>query len=126
YTSLGLDGWTYDDVLPFYLNIENNTQLGPSEGHSKDGPMTMQMDTIDDILINTFEEAAVELGFTDEYYNDWSHVNATGIVRNYVAIKNGERESSRTTYLNQTPSNLKLYTNIHVESVLILPILHKR
>jgi choline dehydrogenase len=58
---LGNTGWSWDDVLPYFLKSENN-ELGKSEFHNDSGPITVANKKINLKLLNEFENAAEEFG----------------------------------------------------------------
>lgn len=81
-----------------------------------------------DIVVNSFEEAARQAGFPDDFLLDWNHPQASGLLKDHVSIRRGERDCPRLSYLENPPSNLHIFTGLTVEEleILPLPLLSKR
>lgn len=65
--SEGNDGWSYNDVLPYFKKSEGNTEIGTlvdAKYHSADGPLTTNRFPDQPPLAYDVLDAAKELGYT--------------------------------------------------------------
>ncbi|XP_077983705.1 glucose dehydrogenase [FAD, quinone]-like [Glandiceps talaboti] len=117
---LGAEGWSYEDVLPYFLKSENNTneEYLKTEYHSKGGPMT-----VSDVFPRTkfgdmIAEAAEELGYELKDCNNC--IDIVGFGRGQATIKDGKRESTVTAFLNPVKSrkNLTIWTETMATKIL--------
>ncbi|XP_077993584.1 glucose dehydrogenase [FAD, quinone]-like [Glandiceps talaboti] len=109
---LGAEGWSYEEVLPYFLKSENNTneKYLKTDYHNKGGPMTVSDVFPSTKFADVIAEAAQELGYELKDCN-----NCTDIVGfNYTQanIKDGKRESSATAFLDPIKGrkNLTIWT----------------
>ena len=58
---LGNTGWSWDDVLPYFIKAENQ-ERGKSEFHGVGGPLSVSDQRIQLPLLNEFQNAAEEFG----------------------------------------------------------------
>ena len=58
---LGLDGWGWDDVLPYFLRHEDH-HAGPSEFHGSGGEWRVERPRISWPILDAVREAGVEIG----------------------------------------------------------------
>ena len=118
---LGNTGWGWDDVLPYFLKSENN-ELGKSEFHNDNGPITVANKKINLKLLDEFQNAAEEFGIPKT--NDFNTGDNTGVgffqfttSFNKVGLK--LRCSAAKGYLNPVKkrANLKIIVNAHVKKI---------
>lgn len=66
WSSLGNDGWSYDEILPYFKKSENYYG-GANDFHGVDGPLgvTRSTETYNNDLWEPFEEAAKEIGLKE-------------------------------------------------------------
>ena len=64
---LGNYGWSYQEVLPYFIAAENN-ELGSSTYHGVNGPLTVRNYPNPGLPGTAFVEAAIEYGFAGP---DW-------------------------------------------------------
>nr|XP_018902473.1 PREDICTED: glucose dehydrogenase [FAD, quinone]-like [Bemisia tabaci] len=120
----GNQGWSYEEVLPYFKKAESNLNLDivDSEYHGTDGPMNVQRFAHQPPFTETFLEAAKELGFA---IHDLNGKNMTGFSVAQCMVKDGLRASTYRMYvrqfLKQRP-NLKVFTRSQVTKILINPI----
>jgi len=94
---MGLDGWSYADVLPYFRRAE--TFEDPANPfHGTDGPLTIQTSRVDDPLIDIFLEAAVAAGY--ELTEDYNGAKQEGFARLQVNVRDGKRCSAAVAYLH--------------------------
>lgn len=93
----GCAGWTFDDVLPYFQKLENQTDdTNPTAG--KGGPITVvnAKDMGSDVS-QTFIDACVELGYPEV---DDFNAEAFGAGWHHVDINDGKRSGVRAGYLD--------------------------
>ena len=62
---LGLEGWGYEDVLPYFKKSENmeSDVSNKEKFHGTGGPLTVTKDNFKEPIIDVFMRAAEELGY---------------------------------------------------------------
>tara|TARA_B100001769_G_C22102448_1_gene595292 strand:- start:862 stop:2475 length:1614 start_codon:yes stop_codon:yes gene_type:complete len=116
---LGNKGWSWDDVLPYFLKSENN-ELGKSEFHNDKGPISVANKRIKLKILDEFQNAAEEIGIPKS--NDFNTGNNFGCgYFQFTTTQKGLRLrcSAAKGYLNPVKkrSNLKIITNAHVQKI---------
>tara|TARA_Y100000590_G_scaffold39393_1_gene42155 strand:- start:822 stop:2426 length:1605 start_codon:yes stop_codon:yes gene_type:complete len=113
---LGNIGWSWKDVLPYFLKSENQ-ERGPSEFHGVDGPISVEDQRIQLDILDVFMSAAEEIGIPKT--DDFNKGNNYGCGYFQVTEKNGLRCSASVGYLNPIKGrkNLKIITNAHVKNI---------
>jgi choline dehydrogenase-like flavoprotein len=114
----GNPGWSYDDVLPYFLRAEDNAR-GPGDFHATGGPLHVQDLTSPNPLVSTFIDAAHQAGHAEN--NDFNAASQEGVGAYQVTHKNGERHSAAKAYLtpNLSRPNLRVFTEAHVLRILL-------
>jgi|TARA_B110000438_G_scaffold297586_1_gene344201 choline dehydrogenase len=113
---LGNKGWSWNDVLPYFLKSENQ-ERGQNEFHGVGGPLYVSDQRIKLPILDAFMNAAEEIGIPK--INDFNKGNNHGCGYFQVTEKNGLRCSAAVGYLNpiKNRKNLKIETNCHVEKI---------
>ena len=113
---LGNKGWSWNDVLPYFLKAENQ-ERGQSEFHGIDGPLSVSDQRIKLPILDAFMNAAEEIGIPK--VNDFNKGDNFGCGYFQVTEQNGLRCSAAVGYLNpiRNRKNLKIETNCHVEKI---------
>ena len=64
WAKLGNDGWSYDDVLPYFRRLENDLDFGDTDEHGASGYLPIKRDPLDDLSppARAFLEAAENCG----------------------------------------------------------------
>ena len=117
WAEMGADGWSFDDVLPYFLKSEDS-QLGiDSKYHSTGGPLTVSYPSYSTVAAKAFVEAGRELGYRVGDYNGESPF---GFSIGQMTIRNGKRCSTATAFLcpAMERSNLHIGTGIIVRKVI--------
>lgn len=118
WASLGNPGWSYEEMLPYFIKSENNAQIKNSY-HGNSGPMHVSNLQTDNPFHDIYLSAAKEAGFPIN--SDFNAQDQEGIGIYQVTHKNGERWSASRAYLepyiNQR-SNLQVHTGVLVERIL--------
>jgi choline dehydrogenase len=114
---LGVEGWSYDDILPYYKKSENN-ERGPSEFHGVGGELNIADLRCVNPLTHRFVEAAQGAGL--KYNIDFNGASQEGVGYLQVTQKNGRRHSAAAAFLKPILSrpNLKVETGAHVTRLL--------
>lgn len=120
WSKTGVQGWTWDDVLPYYRKLENDKDFGPPL-HGNDGPIPIWR-WRDDQLSPTqkaLQEAARELGYAD--VADHNAPGALGVGPLPQNLVNGQRISTAIGYLAPARhrSNLTIRANTVADRVLL-------
>jgi choline dehydrogenase len=114
---LGVEGWSYDDILPYYKKSENN-ERGPSEFHGVGGELNVADLRCVNPLTHHFIEAAQDAGL--KYNGDFNGASQEGVGYLQVTQKNGKRHSAAAAFLKPALSrpNLAVKTCAHVTRLL--------
>ena len=118
WAALGNEGWSYDDVLPFFKRSENNTR-GASKFHGAGGPLDVSDVRDPNPLTLAMIEAAAATGIPR--IDDFNREDQTGVGLNQVTQRRGRRASTAFAFLKPAlkRKNLELITGALVSSVQI-------
>jgi choline dehydrogenase-like flavoprotein len=118
WASLGNDGWSFADVLPYFKKSENQ-ERGASEFHGVGGPLCISDLRCVNPLTRFFLDAANELGFAAN--PDFNGAMQLGAGLYQVTQKNGSRHSAADAFLKASMSrpNLHVLTATHATRILI-------
>lgn len=113
WAACGCDGWAYDDVLPYFREVEDNAH-GAGPYHGGDGPLKVSHPASDSPAYQAFIDAGVEMGFA--YNDDLNGADQAGFGPFQLNIHDGRRWSSADAFLKPALSrpNLTLRTNAQV------------
>ncbi len=114
---LGNQGWSFDDVLPYFRRAENQ-QRGADEFHGAGGPLSVSDQREPHPLCDAFIEAGVEAGIPRN--DDFNGATQEGMGYFQTTSRNGRRCSTAVGYLNPARSrkNLRIETKAHATRVL--------
>jgi len=115
----GNPGWSYADVLPYFLKNEdiNVPELKRSMYHGVGGPLPISYPSYKSKLLDAFLESASEVSMRVGDYNaPGSHVVFSRIQSTTL---NGERVTSAKAYLRENLENLHIVEFGHVTKLLI-------
>ncbi|RWS23017.1 glucose dehydrogenase-like [FAD: quinone] isoform X2, partial [Leptotrombidium deliense] len=114
----GAEGWSWDDVLPFYKKVENYLiKTAVPELHSNEGLIPITTSENDSVL-NTFIVDTQKFGLD---YRDPNDGYLTGVSYTPLNIYENIRQTSYTNYLKPVigkRKNLVVETNAFVERIL--------
>lgn len=120
WAALGNKGWSYEDVLPYFLRSEHKAE-GASEYHGYGGPLWVENVKLEDKLelADLFLQAAVQTGLP--YNEDFNGATQEGAGYYQLNIKRGLRQSSARTYLKlcEKRPNLTIKTHALTQKILI-------
>jgi choline dehydrogenase-like flavoprotein len=113
---LGLSGWGWDDVLPFFKKHENNF-LGESALHSVGGELRIEAPRVHWDLLDAFRAAAEQAGIKS--VADFNTGDNEGCCAFHVNQKRGRRWSAATAFLRPAlrRGNLRLETKCLAEGI---------
>ena len=113
---LGNKGWSWKDVLPYFIKSENQ-ERGKNDYHGDNGPLSVSDPRIKLDLLEKFMDAAEEKGIPK--VDDFNKGDNFGCGYFQVTEKNGLRCSAAVGYLNpiKKRKNLKIETNCHVQKI---------
>jgi choline dehydrogenase-like flavoprotein len=114
---MGLDGWGYDDVLPYFKRAEDN-ERGPSHYHGVGGPLSVSDSRSMHPVVETWIEAAGEAGIPPN--EDLNGATQDGAGRYQVTQRNGRRCSAAVAYLHPAVArgNVDVVTDARVYRIL--------
>ena len=115
WAALGNDGWSYDDVLPYFVKSEHNEALD-NKFHGQNGPLNVAQLRHDNPFTRFFVEAGSKVHKSN---NDFNGKEQEGVGIYQVTQKNGLRCSSAVAYLNpiKERENLTIFTDTTVEKI---------
>lgn len=116
--SLGNEGWSYEEVLPYFKALEHNEVIN-NEFHGQHGLLNVADSRSKPEINNLFIDATAALGFPIN--NDFNGKQQEGVGYYQVTQKDGLRCSSARAFLTPTKSrdNLTILTELQVEKLLI-------
>ena len=113
---LGLAGWGWDDVLPFFKRHENHF-LGESAAHSAGGEWNIETPRVHWDLLDAFQAAAAQAGIKS--IADFNCGDNEGCCAFHVNQKRGRRVSTARAFLKPVlhRPNLRLETGCLVDGL---------
>jgi 4-pyridoxate dehydrogenase len=114
---LGLKGWSYADVLPYFKRAES-FEGGGNLYRGGSGPLRTRQNPAQDYIYEAFLEAAPELGY--RVNEDYNAAEQAGFGRLQHTIGNGWRCSAAVAYLRPAAKrgNITLLTRAHATRIL--------
>jgi choline dehydrogenase-like flavoprotein len=114
---LGLNGWGWDDVLPYFKRHENHF-LGDSDKYGTDGELLVQPPRVRWDLLDAFRAAAAQAGIKS--IADFNTGDNEGCCAFHVNQKRGRRWSAASAFLKPAlkRGNIRLETGCLAESVM--------
>ncbi len=119
WAQLGNPGWSWDDVLPYFLKSEDNLALEPSDLHARGGEWRIEKPRISWEILDAFMEAAVQAGLPK--VDDFNSGNNEGVGYFHVNQKRGWRWNTSRGFLKpvQNRPNLRIVTGAHTKKVTV-------
>ena len=119
WAQLGNPGWSWDDVIPYFLKSEDNLAVEPNELHARGGEWRIEKPRISWEILDAFMEAAVEAGLPK--VEDFNSGNNEGVGYFHVNQKRGWRWNTARGFLKPIGNrqNLRIVTGAHTKRVLI-------
>jgi choline dehydrogenase len=113
----GCDGWSWHDMLPYFVKAEDNTR-GASDRHGVGGPLRVSDTLTRTGLSQAFLDAAAAIGLPAN--TDFNGTQQDGFGWYQLTTKDGKRASTAAAYLHpvQDRPNLRVETLFQVHRVL--------
>lgn len=127
WAELGATGWSYDDVLPYFVKSEgltpsNAIKVDP-ESHGSDGPLGVSVRSPVLPGAEAFVSAAEASGIPRGDYNGRDRTNPDGVTSLFqTTTRNGMRASTYRAFLQgeaESRPNLTIVTGAHVTRILL-------
>ncbi|KXJ81242.1 hypothetical protein RP20_CCG020916, partial [Aedes albopictus] len=120
WAAAGNEGWSYKDVLPYFMKSEKVTfkDTNKQPKHGKGGPVNVEYVPYRSPLVHAFVKANEQLGRKIVDYNGDSQL---GVDYLQATTKRGKRVTSASAYLDtiRVRKNLQILTNARVTKMLI-------
>jgi len=119
WAAAGNPGWSYREVLPYFLRSENNESYPHSVYHGRGGPMNVKHIKRPNPMTPAFLAAMQAMGL--QRNDDLNGANSEGYGARQGTILNGRRVSTATAYLRPASgrSNLTILTDTRASCVVI-------
>ena len=116
WAQLGLRGWSYDDLHPYFLRSQHQERDG-MDGHAKGGPLNVSDVTEKYPVSDAVIEAGKAMGLP---HRDVNGEDQEGVAYYQLTVKNGRRCSAAVAYLNPAKKrqNLQIETKALAARVL--------
>jgi choline dehydrogenase-like flavoprotein len=120
WTALGLDGWTFDAVLPAFKAIEN-TPDGTDRARGRSGPLPIRQRRSDELTpsLNAFVDACINQGFG--WVDDFNGAEQAGVSPYPLNVIAGRRINSEVAFLDdgvRARPNLTIVPHAAIDRVL--------
>lgn len=118
WAALGCDGWSYDDVLPYFKKAESN-ERGEDQFHGAGGPLFVSNQRSPNPTSLAFVDAAAELQLRTN--DDFNGERQEGFGLYQVTQRDGERWSAARGYVEpiREQGNFAVRTNTLVERLVV-------
>ncbi|MSP50626.1 MAG: choline dehydrogenase [Alphaproteobacteria bacterium] len=115
---LGNAGWSFSDVLPYFMRAEDQ-ERGASELHGSGGPLGVSDLRLRHPLCEAFINAAIEAGYP--LNQDFNGKSQDGVGYYQLTTRNGVRSSAAAAYLGPAKRrpNLRIETDALATRVLV-------
>ena len=120
WANYGVDGWSYDEVLPTFKQMEN-TPTGDDAYHGRTGPLSVRQRRDEELTPSLlgFVEASVAHGF--KRVHDFNGAEQNGADGYPVDVVDGVRQNTGLAYLTaavRARPNLTILGDVNVDRVL--------
>jgi choline dehydrogenase len=115
WSELGNNGWSYDEVLPYFKRAEHN-EVHNNEYHGQNGPLNVSKINHKNTPTDDFVETGASIfGYNDDFNGD----SQEGIGYYQTTQKNGKRCSAAKAYLvpAMDRENLTILTETHINKI---------
>lgn len=122
WAAFGNDGWSYNEVLPYFIRSEHNEQYEQLDSgyHGNSGPLNVTYATrFQTPLARAFVDSCTQSGIQSN--TDYNGATQEGAGFFQFTIKEGKRHSAATAFLKPALNrpNLKVITHAHTKQILI-------
>ncbi|CAG9791671.1 unnamed protein product [Diatraea saccharalis] len=122
WAAAGIEGWSYDEVLPFFLKSEDNKQVDKMDRgyHGTGGPLTVSQFPYHPPLSYSLIKAAEELGYPAGELRDLNGEHHTGFAIAQTTNRNGSRLSVARAFLRPARDRPNLHVMLNTTATRIL------
>ena len=118
----GNEGWSYKEILPYFIRSENNEQADELDAgyHGNSGELNVTFATkFKTPFLDAFVESCEQVGIPAT--KDYNGANQTGASPSQCTIKDGKRCSGAVAFLKPVlnRSNLTTITKAHVSRIIL-------
>jgi choline dehydrogenase len=119
WAQMGNQGWSYEEVLPFFKRMESYEGGGDERFRGRDGPLRVTNPEPRDTIFATLIKAAGEVGIP--HNPDYNGASQEGIVMSQATIARGRRMSTARCYLDpiRNRPNLRIETGALTERLIL-------
>ncbi|HEY6777389.1 MAG TPA: GMC family oxidoreductase N-terminal domain-containing protein [Thermoleophilaceae bacterium] len=117
YDGWGLDGWGFDDLLPYFKRAEDN-ERGADEFHGSGGPLPVSEGRSRNPLSQAFLDSAAARGLAAN--PDFNGAEQDGVGWYQLTQRGGARASAAVAYLHPVLDRPNLTVETHVHALAIL------
>jgi choline dehydrogenase len=119
WAAMGNPGWSYAEVLPYFIRSESNDAFPGSPYHGTKGPIKVAHVARPNPMVAAFLEAMSSLGFRRN--DDFNGADTEGYGARQGTIRDGRRDSTAAAYLRPARSrgNLEVLTHALVTRVVV-------
>lgn len=116
--ALGNKGWSYEEVLPYFIRSENNEQFG-APYHGEGGPLNVTLAREPSLLGPLFVEACAASGIPS--LTDYNGAEQVGASMLQFTIRRNRRHSTADAFLKPVlrRRNLTVRTHTQVRNILV-------
>jgi choline dehydrogenase len=113
----GCDGWSYEDLLPYFKRSEDN-ERGESYYHGAGGPLAVREGRHPNPMMDAVVEAGIQAGLAAN--DDFNAAAQDGMGHYQVTQRDGRRCSTSVAFLHPALErpNLTVECGVHVERVI--------
>ncbi|MET7998953.1 GMC family oxidoreductase N-terminal domain-containing protein [Amycolatopsis sp. NPDC005232] len=99
WAAAGNVGWSYEDVLPFFVKAETDLDFGGAPGHGTQGPMVVRChpESAAVPILDAFRQACFAAGFPED--SDVNSATSAGVAFTPTNADNGRRMNAAVRYL---------------------------
>ena len=119
WAQMGLGGWGYRDVLPYFRKSEDGPKGADDEYHGSNGPLPVRFGKSDEPIYKAFIEAGKQAGYPET--SDFNGAEQFGVGRYQVNIEGGKRAGALRAFLKPAleRENLTASTDVHVTRIVV-------
>jgi choline dehydrogenase len=118
YDEWGVSGWSWKELLPYFLKAEDN-ERGASQWHGAGGPLPVSEQRSGNLISRAWVEAGVQAGLARN--EDFNADEQDGVGLYQLTQRGGLRASAAVAYLHPAMerANLTVLPYMHVHKILI-------
>ncbi|XP_051170539.1 glucose dehydrogenase [FAD, quinone]-like isoform X2 [Leptopilina boulardi] len=118
--ALGNKGWSWKEVLPYFMCMENNTELHRvgTKYHSSGGPLNVERFSWQPPITNDILKAAEEIGY--KVIEDLNGDEISGFTIAQTNSKNGVRVSSSAAFLRPVRNRRNLHIMLNATAARLI------